>query len=346
MFSGMSRRLRGVAGVVLGVSAGLGLFGCGASGPSAREKTLAHRPTRFLLEVSSVRSPNSKLEVVTSNGRVIRRIATVEFDAPVAVSPNGKLLAWRGHNGLVVARIDGSTRRIVNSGYGFVWSPDSKAILTTDSSGALDIVSVATGAKRQIVKPLRGIGLAPLAWPRSHTIVFQKSGTSSASVVLADQNGTSQHSISSAAIYDSGGVGATVSVSPNRQWINVITTFEATGDPITSEFESVNLLTGERTRARGFDMYYEEGAPVWSPDSSRIVAGVPSGPLRILSPSGQVRALIRRDSVVPVAWTPSAIYLLPGNGGQSLLAIPTGHTTAKIAFKLPRGQEILAAQPF
>jgi hypothetical protein len=288
---------------------------------------------------------SSELEVVTAGGTVIRRLARVEFFAQAVVSPNGKLIAWTAPDGLVVERIDGSARRLVDGTDPFVWSPNSKAILTTDPSGDLEVVSVATAAKRPIVTRSPGENITPLAWPRSQKIVFEDAGASSARVILADQSGSSERTISRTSIYDSGNVSATVSVSPNRNWINVITTFEATGDPTTSQFESVNVLTGKKSRARPFGNYLD--TTVWSPDSSSVVAAQLFGPLKTFSPSGKLLATIRQSSLIPIAWTQSAMYLLPASQNRhKLLVIPAGHSTAEIAFTRPRQWTILSAQLF
>ena len=131
------------------------------------------------------------------------------------------------------------------AGVGFVWSPDSKAILTNDPRGNLDIVSVATGARRQIVKAPPRLETTPLAWLPSHRILYMESRRSGNRadpilLVVAKQNGASPHRI-----YDNSEQTQdvpSVSVSPNGEWINVIS-FPGLegGPPSPSQFQSILL---------------------------------------------------------------------------------------------------------
>jgi hypothetical protein len=329
-------------------------FGCGALGSRAQA-----RDARFLLQVTTATSHFTQIEVVSASGRVIRRLARVGPDVTeVEVSPNGKLVAWFSAKGVVVERIDGSARRLV-IGAGlfpevanmFAWSADSKALLAVDPNGGLDIVSLATGAKRQIVKR-QGSDIEALAWPRLNEIVFLRSGTSSARVVLADRHGSSQHTILRQSIDQTTNVGASASVSPNRECVNVIASFDSPGDASWVSFRTFNLVTGRETRVRPFDY---DGVPIWSPDSRRlltyVVAGPTGGHLTIVSPSGKAVGTIRKDWVTPAAWTQRAMYLLSGGlswhkKANDLLAIRAGHRAVTVVFKLPKGRQILSAQPF
>jgi hypothetical protein len=354
----MSRRLLliGCLAAVL-VSAG----GCGASAGTLaqlrerllRPATSVQRGRRFLLEVSPIHGSYARLEIMTARSRVVRRVANVSFYAQATVSPNGELVAWtldplvawspEGAYGVAVARTDGSARLRLPRLGPFAWSPDSTAILARDRKGGLEIVSLATGEEREIVHAQRFLDLTPLAWTRSHRIVYVETprhGGGDNRLVIADESGASLRTIDGGANQDL----PTVAASPNGEWINVVPFYDYIGEYNMSQFESFNVVTGKATRVRDFKYAYN---PVWSPDSSRLLTGSFPGPLAVISPSENVVATIREHSLKPVAWTRDAIYLFgPVRGGtiHDVLAIPRGQSTARVLFRLPR-QEILSVQP-
>ncbi len=320
-----------------------------------RPATPVQRGQRFLLEVSLIHSPYDSLEIVTARGRVVRRVANVSVYAQATAAPNGELVAWtldplvewspEGAYGVAVEGTDGSARLRVPRLGPFVWSPDSRAILAQDRHGGLTLVSLATGAEQEIVQPERYLDAWPLAWTRSNRIVYVESprhGGGDNRLVIADESGASLRTIDGGTNQDL----PTVAASPNGEWINVVTLYDYIGEYNTSQFQSFNVVTGKATRVRNFDNYYGN-TPVWSPDSSRLLASLVSGPLAVISPSGNVVGTIRQNSRTPIAWTRDAIYLFgPVRKGaiHDVLAIARGESTARVLFRLPR-QEIISVQP-
>jgi hypothetical protein len=319
--------------------------------------------SRFLITVEQgpPGAVSPRPEIVGRDGHLIRLVAGQGSGA--ALSPNRKEIAWDGKGGIRVEKVDGSDARLAVRfrclakaksgaklgicGGPFVWSPDSRKLLFAEANGGLAIVSLSTGAKREIVAPAAHVGYEPIAWSGgANSILFAASGgvegTSSCcsyKLVVARPSGTFQRTLYSAqdGVHD----GPRAAWSPDGTRVAFTTDGRALGDPRCA---FVEVATGRTTRVRKFNGY--SAPPAWNPQSSRIAVGGYQQPVEIISSRGRKLGSIPQTSLYPTAWTRGGIYLMPGGDNRgSVLVIPNGQHAARTVFTLPEGQVLLAVQP-
>jgi WD40-like Beta Propeller Repeat len=348
--------------VVIGVSAAVLLGGvvARASTPSA-ERAQARR---FLLYVEA-NSPVKKrvaqrLEIVDGNGAVIRVVAEGSFPnhllGGALISPDGRSVAWLEGENLFVERVTGSKPRLLVGGLSdsaaggaesFAWSPNSKKLLLAVAHlSKLVTVSLRTGARQQIVPAQRGVTFTPVGWSRAaHRILFLSENTYCAAhpppapcwvkLVLARPSGAAQRTIYSAVDQDHDL--PVPAFSPNGKWVAFTTEGR---DPHDPRCAIVAVATGQTTPVPDYTGYAR--FPAWSPTSTRFAAGS-----QLISPTGKQVGTLKDAAGDPLAWTHHGIYLLSYPPRRSrLLIIRDVHKAPRIAFTLPRGQNILSAQPF
>lgn len=351
------------AAFVVFVSAVVALLVCGGDAAVGRSAS-ARSDAGFLVTVSE--EPllsQSKLELVSGDGSLIRVVATVGWGA---VSPNGRLIAWEGPDGIHIEHLDGSHGRLLvplscpklqpsywysGCGDGFVWSPDSRRLLIQDRDHGLSIAPL-SGSRHRVVTPRRHVSYDPVAWSASG-ILFTAynaggangSGCCSEKLIISRPTGASRRTLYDAAdpIHDSPGV----AVSPNGRWIAFTTEARDTRDP---RLAIVNAKTGAMTRIRryrGFDQ-----PPAWSPDSSRFLAGGYQMPFTVFSTTGREIRSLNGSAPSPdlLAWTAGGIYFLSDFDAQSeprqLVVVPPRSRQARTILTLPEGQILLRVQPF
>jgi hypothetical protein len=328
----------------------LGLTLCDA-GAAAQQAAAPKLASRFLITTRPLRGLTPpRLEIVGRSGRVIRVVARVVNDA--ALSPNHKLLAWDGKDGIHVAGVRSSKSRLLlrlrcpasgKGGFGacggpLVWSPDSRKIMFPGTDNSLDVVSLKSRKTHRIVAPHKHVTYSPIAWSGpANQILFTVSGQK---LVIALPSGALRRTLYSAAdaVHD----GPAASWSPSGKWIGFTT--DGRGAPKDPRLEIVAAATGAKQRVPSFNGF--TAPPVWSTDSSRFVVGSHDGPLLVFAPEGKKLGSLGQVGAVPVAWTRGGLYFWSGRteAPRQLRVLPA-NGSARTVFTLPKGQALLAMEP-
>lgn len=356
-------RLGRRAWLTLVMASALIVVACGAAA-AAPQSGISPMASRFLVVASQQATlATPQLEIVGADGRM-HRLLGLDVRA-AAMSPNGRWIAWAGIGGIHVERRGGSHRRLLVLahcpatvktcvGGPFVWSPDGRKLLFAQASPkrgstSLAIVSLASGATRQIVAAPKHVTYTPIAWSgRAHEILFTASNAGGANgigcctekLIIARPTGTHQRTLYNAAdpIHDS----PAASWSPNGKWISFTTDGRDTHDP---RLAIITATTGKMKRVRGFGGFTEP--PVWSPTLNRFALGGYHSPIKTYSPAGKRLGSLAPTSADARAWTSDGIYFLQTDPilPRKLFLIPNGQRTGRTLFTLPARQVFVSVQP-
>jgi WD40-like Beta Propeller Repeat len=335
--------------------------GAGSAAPRADASRLASRFLVVASQQATLATP--QLEIVGTDGH-LHRLLGLDVGS-VALSPNGRWIAWAGPGGIHVERRGGSHRRLLVFahcpaayktcvGAPFVWSPDSQKLLFTKVSpkpgtAGLAMVSLASGAIRQIVAPRKHVTYTPLGWSRrANEILFTANnsggangiGCCSEKLIIASPSGAHQRTLYNAAdpIHDS----PAVSWSPNGKWISFTTDGRDTRDP---RLAIITAATGVMKRVGSFDGFTEP--PVWSPDSHRFTIGGYQTALQTYSPTGKTLGSLPPTSADVRAWTSGGIYYVRAAPAlpRRLFVIPNAQRSGRPLFTLPGHQVFVTVKP-
>ena len=131
------------------------------------------------------------VEILDQSGHVERVVAHPGHARSQAArwSPDGSMLAWIGHQGVVVERADGSGKSVlvpasrrcsdVCTGFSFAWSPDSRSLAVGGAGVETNhlLVVAASGGKRVEVAPAsRATNYFVVGWmPDGKSLVYERS---------------------------------------------------------------------------------------------------------------------------------------------------------------------------
>ena len=131
---------------------------------------------------------------VVGAGEPLRITSAPEEDWLPAWSPDGRFIAFSrtvptGQSVYLVPALGGEERKVADAGYGVSWLPDSKSLvlcapLAPRGTGGLVLVSLETGASRQLTTPAPSADSLPAVSPDGRHVAFIRSVTSSAREVF------------------------------------------------------------------------------------------------------------------------------------------------------------------
>lgn len=314
------------------------------------------RTDRFLTVALVAPNFEPLTELLGATGRIERVIARPGLTTAWGAtwSPNRSLLAWVGPKGLTVERLDGSRRRLLVRNPGgctsscvpmtFAWSPDARRLAVGGAgkeTNRLLVVSLRTGRSTEI-GPTRALtNYSVFGWSRDGHLIgyirrsIDRNTTSpTCALMVARADGSQPRRLFNAAdsIHDC----PQASLSPDGRSIAFTTEARDVPDP---PLAIIDIATSRLRRIR----INTFSAPVWSPDSKRVAVGG-RAVLILAAADGQAHSV----SVVgrPVAWTHSGdLFITSGSTDRNVLVARGGRRPARLLFRVPKNQSIVAIDP-
>jgi Tol biopolymer transport system component len=311
--------------------------------------------TKYRYAVSGVQLPSYAgiVEILGPKGHVQVVLSRGNAAWPQARwSPPESMVAWVDHQGLKVARPDGSRRRSLVSAsrrcmvcepLTFAWSPSGRQLLVGGAgakTNRLLTVAVRTGARSNLFVPRPYTEYRVLGWsPNGRWIAFSRStgkpGTSSCCTLglfVARPDGTGARRVFrfEDPIHDT----PFGSWSPDSR--SIAFTSDRTGLVI------VNARSGSVRRIAGISPLIV--SPAWSPDSKRLA--VIAGQVLTLDPNEQNVHQLGAKGGHLVVWTHNgALFVVSGAQSNQVLVIRDGRERPQLLFRMPKKQAILALDP-
>jgi Tol biopolymer transport system component len=273
--------------------------------PASGSAPAAHR---YLVTAFGTGSEPPLVEILDQSGQVERVVAHPGHARSQAArwSPDGSMLAWIGHQGVVVERADGSGKSVlapaskrcsdVCTGFSFAWSPDSRSLAIGGAGVDTNhlVVVAARGGKRVEVAPAsRATNYFVVGWlPDGKSLVYERSsgtlghaGCCRLDLRVAAADGG--HARVAYRFPDPFYKGSSPSLSPNGRAIAYMT---PSSDGRSNLIRVVHLRSGA-VHAMDVGVVFDQ-APAWSPDSRKLALARAYGEVvTVPADGGQVHGL-------------------------------------------------------
>lgn len=295
-------------GICLGLVVGSALVasaGASSAGSSAD-------PAQFVIQTST-----GHIEALDVRGHLVRPIGHSSNEL-LALSSYGSELAWLSSKGLVVARVNSGTRRLLlpepqcNDNKNeclpedAAWSPDGSQLLVSGLGPQrthLEVVAASTGRGRTIAT---GQGFAVTGWsPNGKWMIYEVLPPSGQAIrlVLARGDGSSPRTI---VRFPKAEIGVTAAWSPDSREVAF------TDVPNRRAFEQLHVYSIATGRVRHLASARVESGVAWSPDSRQLALGLEYGGTEIVALADGERRTLHAGGV-PLAgspaWTLSGLYM-------------------------------------
>jgi WD40-like Beta Propeller Repeat len=236
-------------------------------------------------------------------------------------SPDGKLIAFNGSNGMAVMNRDGSNQHDIAGCYSVgSWAPDSQRIACRTGAEGLGVVDLARGT----LGPLSSTGAGPAWSPDGRSIAYADDGLWIADVSSGHVRRISRRAVDGAASW-----------SPDSAQLVFAVQTATSHDLYVVHADG----SGEQRIARGVE---ELGAQAWSPTDSRIVfvRYLPHGPEAIYTVRADgtglrlVSGRVAGEAVREPAWSADGKLLLYDRqryslGDNDIAVTPAGGGTSR-----------------
>ena len=258
----------------------------------------------------------------------------IAYDQPPSISPDHRLISWRGVGGLHITDLEtGQTRKFVEAAKGShsaVWSPSGDVVALSADIGSLRYHLFAVDPDGTNPRTLTDVGARPLQWSRDGEWIYYRDLTSRKrgnDIYLVNRDGNERRPVLPTAsgsfrVSPDGRMGAYVAVlTPGEErgaWLCTTVLDAATGTAIKRRSPTL-IAQG----VSGFD---------WSPDSSHLVftAGRTLGAARADGTESTILVDIDMGSQAPLHanWSPD---------GRAIVFVRVARTGGYV---LPGGPEI------